>query len=67
MDRTVDGDVQLDTRTNRDLDAAARPAAVSQHVLGAGSEAQGPPEAATYQVVVACASCRSVFAALARN
>ena len=55
VDRTVDGDVQLDTYTERDLDAAVRDLAVNrQHVADPGRKAQEPlpPEAASYQVVV---------------
>ena len=53
VDRTVDGDVQLDMRTERDVDAGTRDVPSSpQRVLDAGSEAQGPPEAASPQVVV---------------
>ena len=55
MDQTVDGDVQQDTRTERDVDATIRvPMAHRQHTSGAGSRAQEPlpPEAASHQVVV---------------
>ena len=53
VDRIVDGDVQLDMRTERDVDAGTRDVPFSpQRVLDAGSEAQEPPEAASPQVVV---------------
>ncbi len=55
VDLTVDGNVQLYTHTERDVDAAARDQAVNhRHVVGAGPQAQGPPspEAAGRQVVV---------------
>ena len=53
VDRTVDGDVQLDMHTERDVDAATRDVPFShQHVPDAGSEAQEPREAASHQVVV---------------
>ena len=55
MDQTVDGDVQQDTQTERDVDATTRVLMVHhQHTSGAGSRAQEPlpPEAASHQVVV---------------
>ena len=55
MDQTVDGDVQQDTHTERDVDATTRvPMVHHQHTSGAGSRAQEPlpPEAASHQVVV---------------
>ena len=55
MDQTVDGDVQQDTHTERDVDATTRVLMVHhQHTSGAGSKAQEPlpPEAASHQVVV---------------
>ena len=55
VDHTVDGDVQQDTHTERDVDATARvPMVHHQHTSGAGSRAQEPlpPEAASHQVVV---------------
>ena len=55
MDQTVDGDVQQDTHTERDVDATTRvPMVHHQHTSGAGSKAQEPlpPEAASHQVVV---------------
>ena len=55
MDQTVDGDVQQDTHTERDVDATTRvPMVHHQHTSGAGSKAQEPLslEAASHQVVV---------------
>ena len=55
VDQTVDGDVQQDTHTERDVDATTRvPMVHHQHTSGAGSKAQEPlpPEAASHQVVV---------------
>ena len=55
MDQTVDGDVQQDAHTERDVDATTRvPMVHHQHTSGAGSRAQEPlpPEAAGHQVVV---------------
>ena len=55
MDQTVDGDVQQDTHTERDVDATTRVLMVHhQHTSGAGSRTQEPlpPEAASHQVVV---------------
>ena len=55
MDQTVDGDVQQDTHTERDVDATTRvPMVHRQHTSGAESRAQEPlpPEAASHQVVV---------------
>ena len=54
MDQTVDGDVQQDTHTERDVDATTHvPMVHHQHTSGAGSKAQEPPpEAASHQVVV---------------
>ena len=54
MDQTVDGDVQQDTPTERDVDATTHvPMVHHQHTSGAGSKAQEPPpEAASHQVVV---------------
>ena len=55
MNRTVDGDVQQDVHTERDVDAATPDLTVShQLAAGARSEAQEPlpPEAASHQVVV---------------
>ena len=55
MDQTVDGDVQQDTHTERDVDATTRvPMVHHQHTSGVGSKAQEPlpPEAASHQVVV---------------
>ena len=55
MDQTVDGDVQQNTHTERDVDATTRvPMVHHQHTSGAGSKAQEPlpPEAASHQVVV---------------
>ena len=55
VDHTVDGDVQQDTHTERDVDTTTRvPMVHHQHTSGAGSKAQEPlpPEAASHQVVV---------------
>ena len=55
MDQTVDGDVQQDTHTERDVDATTRaPMVHHQHTSGAGAKAQEPlpAEAASHQVVV---------------
>ena len=55
MDQTLDGDVQQDTHTERDVDATTRVLMVHhQHTSGVGSKAQEalPPEAASHQVVV---------------
>jgi hypothetical protein len=55
VDQTVDGDVQQDTHTERDVDATIRvPMVHHQHTSGAGSKAQEPlpAEAASHQVVV---------------
>ena len=55
MDQTVDGDVQQDTHTERNVDATSRVLKVHhQHTSGAGSGAQEPlpPEAASHRVVV---------------
>ena len=55
MDQTVDGDVQQDTHTERDVDATTGvPMVRHQHTSGAGSGAPEPlpPEAASHQVVV---------------
>jgi RNA polymerase sigma factor (sigma-70 family) len=55
VDQTVDGDVQQDTHTERNVDATTRvPMVHHQHTSGAGSRAQEPlpPEAASHQVVV---------------
>ena len=55
VDQTVDGDVQQDMLTERDVDATTRVLMVHhQHTSGAGSKAQEPlpPEAASHQVVV---------------
>ncbi|MGD0067333.1 MAG: tetratricopeptide repeat protein, partial [Streptosporangiaceae bacterium] len=59
MDQTVDGDVQPDTYTGRDVHATTRvPMVHHQHPPGAGSKAELkaeeplPPEAGSHQVVV---------------
>ena len=54
MNRTVDGDVQQDMYTERDVDAATPDLTVSHQLApGVRSEAQEPPpEAASHQVVV---------------
>ena len=55
MDQTVDGDVQQDTHTERDVDATTRVLMVHhQHTSDAESRAQEPlpSEAASHQVVV---------------
>ena len=55
VNRTVDGDVQQDVHTERDVDAVTRDLTVShQLAAGARSEAQEPlpPEAENHQVVV---------------
>src|ERR1700729_1346033 len=53
VDRAADGDVQLDTRTERDLDAGSRDVLISnQSVSAAESAGQGNAEAPSHQVVV---------------
>ena len=54
MNRTVDGDVQQDVHTERDVDAATPDLTVSQPADGARSEAPEPlpPAAESLQVVV---------------
>ena len=55
MDRIVDGDVQQDIHTDRNVDAVTRDLTVNdRHAAHAGSQAQErlPPEAASHQVVV---------------
>ena len=55
MDQTVDGDIQQDAHTERDVDATTRVLMVHhQHTSGAGSRAEEPlpSEAASHQVVV---------------
>jgi RNA polymerase sigma factor (sigma-70 family) len=55
VNRTVDGGVQQDVHTERDIDAATRdPTAEDQRAAEAESQAQEPlaPEAASHQVVV---------------
>jgi hypothetical protein len=55
VDLTVDGDIQLETHTERDVDAAPRDLAVNrQQVADPASQAQEPlpPEAASHQIVV---------------
>ena len=55
MDQTVDGDVQQDTHTERDIYATSRaPMVHDQHTSAAGSKAQEPlaAEVASHQVVV---------------
>ncbi len=55
VDQTVDGDVQQDTHTERDVDSTTRALMVHhQHTSGTGSRAREPlpPEAASHQVVM---------------
>ena len=59
VDQIVDGDVQQDTYTERDVTATTRvPMVHHQHTSGAGSKDQSkdqeplPPEAASHQVIV---------------
>ena len=55
MDRIVDGDVQQDIHTDRDVDAVTRDlTANDRHAAYAGSQAQErlPPEVTSHQVVV---------------